>query len=129
MRSNQYLAKQIPEEMGGTHTVSSSQAKLPQASDMISDAVVDASYDAPYLDDLYLPAVPRIHHHKHKPQSVNTKLKVKRLSEERLIQISEELMQLAEKIRYFHPLMAEAIDEAWDSTEEALRILSRDELW
>lgn len=125
MRSNQYLAKQIRDEIGGTHTVSSSQVESPQVGDMVSDAVVDA----PYLDDLYLPVMPPVHHHKHNPQSINTKLKVKRLSEERLIQISEELMQLAEKIRYFHPLMAEAIDEAWDSTEEALRILSRDELW
>ncbi|HEY9699946.1 MAG TPA: hypothetical protein V6D10_21995 [Trichocoleus sp.] len=120
MRSNQHSAKQIPEEIGGTHVASQSYQE---------NVAADAVADSLSVDDLYLSPLPTTPHRKHNPQAVNTKLKVKRLSEDRLIQISDELMQLAEKIRYFHPLMAEAIDEAWDATEEALRILSRDELW
>jgi hypothetical protein len=50
--------------------------------------------------------------------------KVRQIAEARLTQLSDELLKLADEVRYYHPLMAEAIDDAWDATEEAISFMT-----
>ncbi|GAB4376927.1 MAG: hypothetical protein Kow00121_25010 [Elainellaceae cyanobacterium] len=79
--------------------------------------------------DLYAHPIPSIPQRSHSLRSTTKRLKAKRMSEDRLIQISEALSRLADEIRYLNPLMAEAIDEAWDATEAAIEMLSNERLW
>jgi flagellar biosynthesis/type III secretory pathway chaperone len=80
-------------------------------------------------DILYNQPLTALPHRRLNPKAVNHKLKVTHLAEARLIQVSDELFKLAEEIRYLNPLMAEVLDEAWESTEEAIEMLSRDDVW
>lgn len=79
--------------------------------------------------DLYAHPIPSIPQRSHSLRATANRLKAKRMSEDRLIQISETLSRLADEMRYLNPLMAEAIDEAWDATEAAIEMLSNEKLW
>ncbi|HEY9646071.1 MAG TPA: hypothetical protein V6C88_06870 [Chroococcidiopsis sp.] len=61
---------------------------------------------------------------KHSAKYLSDRLKVKQIAEARLLRLSDELMHLADDVRYLNPLIADAIDEAWDSAEAALDMLT-----
>ena len=75
-----------------------------------------------YLDPI--PAIaPKLH------RNIKNRLKAKEIAEARLNQISEELLELADEIRYLNPLMSEVLDTAWESADTALEILLDNDAW
>ncbi|MBF2072897.1 MAG: hypothetical protein IGS50_03905 [Synechococcales cyanobacterium C42_A2020_086] len=80
-----------------------------------------------YAADLYRIAPPVMTAKPH--NTTSRRLHVKQFAEARLEHLSAELSKLADQIRYHHPLIAEALDDAWDATEEAIEMLSDDEAW
>jgi hypothetical protein len=80
----------------------------------------------PWLNELYLDRQqnPSTHCHKSRPVPVYARLKAKQIAEDRLMRLSAELSQLADALRYFNPVVAEILDDAWDATEEAIELLS-----
>lgn len=73
--------------------------------------------------DLYEADHPPISHRKHTTQYFDNRRKLRQLAQERLTQLSDELYKLADEVRYIDPLVAEAIDAAWDATDAALELL------
>lgn len=61
--------------------------------------------------------------HKHSASFINQRRKVRFLAEERLTQLSTQLLKLADEIRYYDPLIAAALDEAEDATKEAISLM------
>lgn len=60
---------------------------------------------------------------KHSAKYLTERLKLRRLAEERLIHLSDELLKLATEVRYLDPLVAELLDEAWISADTALSLV------
>ncbi|MBD2462367.1 hypothetical protein H6G89_15075 [Oscillatoria sp. FACHB-1407] len=77
--------------------------------------------------DLYAESVttPPIRHLRHS----RNRAKAMAIADERLNRLSEELLELADELRYLNPLMADALDAAWQSTDEALEILADPHAW
>lgn len=105
-----------------------SESAFAELEDKLDSTELDTALDEA-ARDLYAMPVPSLSHRRMTPKAVASKLKAANLSEERLIHVSEELLKLADEIRYINPLMAEVLDEAWDSTEEAIEMLARDDVW
>lgn len=125
MKPNNYYSKSQLDEIGG-------MAGLQSADSSASIAVTPgSSEDDDEAEDtgLYSLATPTAPHRKYSARSLCNRLKARQTAEQRLVRLSEELQKLANEIRYLNPLMAEAIDDAWDSTEAALEMLATDELW
>jgi hypothetical protein len=123
MRSNK-SQKFMLDDIGGSFTPSSTgNLSALQTATKPSLAQPDTA-----LGELYAPPL-SIRHKKLSPKAISHRLKAKHLAEQRLLHISDELFNLADEIRYINPLMAEALDEAWESTEEAIEMLSRDDVW
>jgi hypothetical protein len=80
----------------------------------------------PWLNDLYFQPSPTPLSGCHKSNAVPlyARLKSRQIAADRLICLSEELSQLADALRYFNPVVAEILDDAWDATEEAIELLS-----
>ncbi len=60
---------------------------------------------------------------KHSASFIHQRRKVRHLAEDRLIDLAAQIMKLADEIRYYDPLMAEALDEAWEATDAALTMM------
>jgi hypothetical protein len=116
MTHERVLKKVFAQDMSGTHTTNlvPTAAPLPPAS------------EAPWADEsqsvLYAEVSPS-HHKKHSPSFINQRRKVRHLAENRLIDLSTQLLKLADEIRYYDPLMAEVLDEAWDATDAAIAMM------
>lgn len=124
MKSNKYSHKVHLEDVGGGFTGSDAAAPPVSDADLDSEAGAEDPADALYPEPIVVAA-----HHKHSSKSVSNHLKAKYLSEHRLLRLSDELQRLATEIRYLNPVMAEALDDAWEATEEALEILENDRGW
>lgn len=74
--------------------------------------------------ELYPEALPPVTLKKHSTDFLQNRRKVQHLAESRLAHLSEELSKLADEVRYYHPLIAELLDEAWDATEEAISMIN-----
>ncbi|HEY9618929.1 MAG TPA: hypothetical protein V6C78_01090 [Crinalium sp.] len=57
------------------------------------------------------------------------RIKAKAIAEDKLKHLSEQLLELADEIRSLNPAMADALDAAWVSTDEALEVLLNDQMW
>lgn len=79
--------------------------------------------EAEMLSELYSEPVDMASIKKHSPSFVQNRRKLQQIAEAKLTHLSEELLKLAEEVRYYNPLMAEVLDEAWDATDEALTML------
>lgn len=82
-------------------------------------------YDA--NNELY-PDVP-LHPAWHRHSNSRNRLKALAIAEARLNQVCDELLDLADEIRYLHPSMAEAIDDAWNGADTALETLLDEDAW
>lgn len=78
---------------------------------------------ADQLSELYANVLPPAPTKKHSADFINQRRKVRHLAEARLNTLSVQLVKLANEIRYYDPLMAEVLDEAWDATEEAIALM------
>lgn len=118
MSLNRSLSKSISSEMGGGH----SSQPLPAPADPLDD---------PLLEDvqsmLYPEVLPLVQVKKHSADFLNSRFKAKKIAEQKLTQLSDDLLKLADAVRYHHPLMAEALDDAWDATEAAITLMSHSE--
>lgn len=126
MKASRYTT----DEVGGAFSIPTVPVHAPQPS--YADGQED---EADEIDDetgLYVPPIARPVSKRPIPKSataINQQLKAKRIAEARLARISEELSQLADTIRYLNPLVAEAIDDAWDANETAIEMLSNQAIW
>lgn len=109
MNRHRALQKVVKPDAGGTH--------------FNSPASSEGWIDEPQAE-IYAEGVPPLH--KHSASFIDQRRKVRFLAEERLIQLSTQLIKLADEIRYHDPLMAEMLDEAWDATEEALNLMQNE---
>jgi hypothetical protein len=114
MNQDRVLKKVFNPDTGGTHT---SEPLVPPSEEFWTDAP---------LSELYAETSPPLQK-KHSVDFINQRRKVKHLAEERLIHVSMQLVKLANEIRYYDPLMAEVLDEAWDATEEAISMMQDEE--
>ncbi|WP_416675836.1 hypothetical protein [Egbenema bharatensis] len=82
--------------------------------------------DDPWLNELYLDPqqTPSTPCHRLSTVPIYARLKARQIAEDRLMRLSEELSQLADALRYFNPVVAEILDDAWDATEEAIELLA-----
>lgn len=77
--------------------------------------------------ELY-PDVP-LHPAWHRHSNSRNRLKALAIAEARLNRVCDELLDLADEIRYLHPSMAEAIDDAWNGADTALETLLDEDAW
>jgi hypothetical protein len=112
MNQDRALRKVFDPDTGGTHS------NEPPASP-------EFWTDEPQAE-LYAKVVPSLPK-KHSVSFINQRRKLKFLAEERLTHLSTQLLKLAEEIRYYDPLMAEMLDEAWDATEAAIDLMQNRE--
>lgn len=110
-------SKHIPEDIGG-RSIRVAPSPAPQPEDAEVELVAEL-YPLPQPQPM----------RRHNPHATSQRLKAKRIAEAKLLQISEDLSQLAERIRYLNPLMAATIDEALTATEEAIDFLETDKAW
>jgi len=111
MKPSRQTVRHQPDDIGGRSA--STRVEREEGTIETDDtAMVDI-----YPDPSELP--PR----KHSARYLGTHLKVKNLAEARLLQISEQLSKLADEVRYLNPLVAEAIDDAWEATDDALEMI------
>lgn len=109
-----HLDKQHPLDLGGSYgTVLNSHASLPD------NIFADDSADA----DLYPEIPPSLLPKKHSTDFIQNRLKLRHIASGKLAQLSEELYKLANEVRYYDPLVAEALDEACDATTEAIALI------
>lgn len=125
MNSHRY-AKQFVHEDGGGAGLSAVGSGETGPTSPSHEAIPDGAADD-YATDLYQAAPPTTTTKPH--NATSRRLRVKQFAEARLEHLSAELSKLADQIRYHHPLIAEALDDAWDATEEAIEMLSDDEAW
>ena len=111
MKSSKYIL----DDIGGAFPDSTNRAAAPN---------VITNEEDDEFDNLYAQPIDPIPVKRHDASSVKNRLKAKRMSEARLVHLSEELSKLADEIRYLNPLMAETLDEAWEATEDAIEMLS-----
>ena len=111
MKSSKYIL----DDIGGAFLDSTNRAAAPN---------VITNEEDDEFDNLYAQPIDPIPVKRHDAGSVKNRLKAKRMSEARLVRLSEELSKLADEIRYLNPLMAETLDEAWEATEDAIEMLS-----
>lgn len=94
---------------------------------MSESVTADVDQDNEDNTGIYLDPIPAIAIRKHR--NTKNRLKALQIAEARLNQISSELLDLADEIRYLNPLMAEVLDTAWESTDTALEILLDNDTW
>jgi hypothetical protein len=121
MKINQRLSRSDIEEIGGgVRTAQTSAETLADQQEGQDDR--DSNSE---IDEIYLAPCPPVKRH-HNP---TRRLKARKIAEERLKQLSDELVELADELRDLNPLMADALDTAWVSADEALEILLDDHMW
>lgn len=144
MNLNRNLNKLIISEIGGSHDASSpylssshsrpahhsahSSLHLTQSKDSSESQSEDSQSEDSQSDlysDLYSDFLP-LSTKKHSSDFHQNRRKVRSIAEAKLLRLSEELSKLADEVRYHHPLIAEALDDAWDATEEALVMMTED---
>jgi hypothetical protein len=108
--------KGVSDEIGGTAQPSDDQPAPYPTDASITEDDIDSD-DAELYETM--PPLPR----KHSATYWVERLKLRQLAEERLIRLSDELLKLATEVRYLNPLVAEALDEAWISTDTALSLI------
>lgn len=111
--SNHQLKKMISSDLGGA-SANCKTLNLPE----------DLWTEEPPTSELYPEALPPVALKKHSTDFLQNRRKVQHLAESRLAHLSEELSKLADEVRYYHPLIAELLDEAWDATEEAMFLIN-----
>jgi hypothetical protein len=111
MNANRRLSKLIHPDLGGS--VSSGAA---------SDLPEELFTEETPASELYRAAVPPPIK-KHSLAFLQNRRKVRHLAEERLLHLSDELLKLADAVRYHDPFMAEMLDDAWAATDEALALM------
>ncbi|MDX2214897.1 MAG: hypothetical protein SFY66_16535 [Oculatellaceae cyanobacterium bins.114] len=94
---------------------------VPVTASPSSDPIDDEDSTALYAPSVIAPI--------HKPKHGKNRAKAVAIAEARLNRLSEELLELADELRYLNPLMADALDAAWQSTDEALEILAEPHAW
>ena len=109
--SNRSLSKVIDSEVGGGY------ASQPARSESLDDMPDDVQ------SVLYPETLPLAPTQKHSADFRNSRLKARKIAEPKLTQLADDLLKLADAVRYHHPLMAEALDEAWDATEAAITLM------
>lgn len=137
MRTNKYPSKFKAHEMGGAFAIGKpgrDSIALPEKNTSKSEGTDFESTDLEQGGaEIYAQPVPTDLSKRHRTlpssKSVSNRLKAKRIAETRLTQVSDELQQLAEEIRYLNPLMAEVLDDAWDAAEEAIEFLAENDSW
>jgi len=87
----------------------------------------DAAKDDDAYADLYPAVAPHPPAHRHR--NTKNRLKALAIAEARLNQVCEELLALADEIRYLHPPMADALDDAWNGADTALGTLFDEDAW
>lgn len=87
--------------------------------------------DAAENDDAYADLYPAVAPHPlaHRHHNTKNRLKALAIAEARLNQVCEELLDLADEIRYLHPPMADALDDAWNGADTALETLLDEDAW
>ncbi len=111
-----HLDKQHPLDLGGSHsTALNGPVSLPD--DIFADDSVDA--------DLYPEVSLAIPSKKHSADFVQNRLKLRHIAAAKLAHLSEELYKLADEVRYYDPLMAEVLDDAFDATSEAIALMEK----
>ena len=108
------MSKFIGSELGGGY---GSQPAKPEPSESIEDI----------QSVLYPEVLPLVPAKKHSADFLNSRLKTRKIAEQKLTQLSDDLLKLADAVRYHHPLMAEALDDAWDATETAITLMGYSE--
>jgi len=114
MNLNRNLSKFVSSELEGGY---SSQPSEPEPLESLDDV----------QSILYPEISPLIPVKKHDADFVNSRLKARQIAATKLTQLSDDLLKLADAVRYYHPLMAEALDDAWDATEAAITLMSHSE--
>lgn len=112
MKPSRQTVRHHQDDMGGGFTstrVEREEGTIETDDTAMVDLYPDSSAGAP----------PR----RHSVRFLGTHFKVKQLAEARLLQIAEQLSKLADEVRYLNPLVAEAIDEACDATDDALEMI------
>jgi hypothetical protein len=115
MSLNRSLSKFIDSEAGGGY------GSHPTEPELFSESLEDIQ------SVLYPEVLPQAPAKKHSADFLNSRLKARHIAENKLTQLSDDLLKLAEAVRYCHPLMAEALDDAWDATEAAITLMSYSE--
>ena len=130
MNVNRNLSKFVSSEVGGRYNSQNSSQPADQSSDPslgleLSDSLDDVQDDVQSV--LYPEASPLVPAKKHDADFVNSRVKARQIAATKLTHLSDELLKLADAVRYHHPLMAEALDDAWDATEAAITLMSYSE--
>ncbi len=112
---NRNLSKFVSTEIGGGYDPQPSHQPLELES-------LEAPEDIQAV--LYPEVLPLTGSKKHSADFLNSRRKARQIAEQKLTQLSDDLLKLADAVRYHHPLMAEAIDDAWDATETAITLMS-----
>lgn len=110
--SSSYFKKYIEPDIGGAHT---SEAAVSLPDDLLTDETE--------ATELYAEPVPPITLKKHSPSFIHNRLKARKIAEGKLTRFSDELFKLADEVRYYEPLIAEMLDDAWDAVEEAIAMM------
>lgn len=110
MNLHHQFDKQHPLDLGGSYkTVENHSPALPD-NIFAEDAVASELYPEPEPPSLK----------KHSTDFLQNRVKLRHIAAKRLNHLSEELYKLANEVRYYDPLIAEALDDAWDATTEAI---------
>lgn len=117
MKQERALTKVFSTDTGGTHQPEPFEPFVSASEELWADNS---------QSDLYTETRPAMHK-KHSLNFINQRRKVRYLAEDRLISLSTQLMKLANEVRYYDPLMAEALDDAWDATEAAIGMMQNED--
>ncbi len=129
INSSQVSSNQVSSNQVSSNQVSSKQDNSTGATVYLpEDFLVEDDAIEAVQADLYPEILPAMPVKKYSSDYLHSRQKqrqkVRQIAEARLTRLSEELLKLADEVRYYHPLMAEAIDDAWDATEEAINLMT-----
>ena len=70
-----------------------------------------------------------IAHPARSPRSIRNQQRARQIAEDRLNRIATQLLELTDQLRDLQPDLADVLDDAWHSTDEALEILLDETAW
>lgn len=107
-----HLDKNHPLDLGGSHRT---ELNSPLPDNIFAEDSADV--------DLYPEIAPPIAPKKHSADFIQNRLKLRHIASAKLTHLTEELYKLANEVRYYDPLVAEALDDAYDATAEASALM------
>ncbi|GAB4132060.1 MAG: hypothetical protein Fur0046_01490 [Cyanobacteria bacterium J069] len=94
-----------------------------------ADSAADFAGAADSLVDSLYAQQPGFSASSRRVRSLKRQQQAKAIAEDRLTQIGEDLLGLADDLRSLHPHLSDSLDDAWSDVEQALELLLDEAAW